>query len=214
MQQRNSELATVVLCGVPGVICTGLLWLGTFVVIRFLTVIYKDFLPEIPPAGAGLAAALFVYLVFHAERKDFVYQPLALPGFDTGTVSDKVVVYSSQTGIASNVNPLGPRTVTSIARCLSRIFTIGPHLIRLSLMALSRARRISRLRFTPCAEICAHLLQAGGRVSFVDLQKEFPTAGPEGIYADLAYLDGILFLDSDPPGITLSTRLRNRLSGS
>ena len=212
IQKRNAELAGFLFYGVLGVLGTALLWGGIFIFIHYQIVLFDNFLPDVLPIVPVILTTFLVYLVFHAEGRDHRYGSLPLPGYDTGTITEKIHrAYIPRGVFGSNVNPIGPKTVTSGARVITQGFMIGPRFIRMAFSSLHRADRLMRLPFRECTEIVEYLQQRPGRVSQDQLRKAFPMAESAGILEELKFFDGVLFLSSEPPGLSLSEGLRVKL---
>ena len=55
------------------------------------------------------------------------------------------------------------------------------------------------------------LLAAGRRQSFAEIVERLSELDPVRVFDDLHWIEGVLFLSTDPPGLTLLPELRTEL---
>jgi hypothetical protein len=56
------------------------------------------------------------------------------------------------------------------------------------------------------------LLVAGQRQSFAEIVAQLSGLNPVQVFDDLRWIEGVLFLSNDPPGLTLLPELRTELN--
>jgi hypothetical protein len=101
------------------------------------------------------------------------------------------------------------RTVASIC---NYIMCGGANLLLLSRGCLRRYWRCRSLDLEGCSKVLAFLAAAGKRQSFAEIAQAVPEMDPARVFDDLRYIRGVLFLASEPPGLTLHPDLRSQLS--
>lgn len=106
----------------------------------------------------------------------------------------------------------GPKSMHSFVKVLTSLLFVGP---RLMTAAYHLTRRVLRLRTRDddtCGRVVASLFAAGKRVPFAELLRQHRQLDSEAIIEQLHDIDGILFLTSDPPGMSLGSELRQELA--
>jgi hypothetical protein len=161
----------------------------------------------------GITLALMVALFFGNLTTAREY--LESYSFTTGTASDKVVTfYVPQVGLASTVNPLAPDSAHSYLKMFVSVLYTGPRLLMGAVHNLRRAKRLATIDVDGCAGILSFLLEREKRASLVEIAAAFPGRSLEALFPQLAELQGVLFLKSEPPGLSLSTDLRREILSS
>ncbi len=97
------------------------------------------------------------------------------------------------------------------ARTHADVLFCGPRLVEIGLDQLKKARRLGRLNSDDCARIMAVLASRDSRVSISELSKTAGVTNLPDIYSQLCDISGVVFLDSDAPGLSLTSDLRNEL---
>ena len=106
----------------------------------------------------------------------------------------------------------GPKSMHSFVKVLTSLLFVGP---RLFTAAYHFARKLLRIRARDDASISSvldSLFTAGKRVPFTELVQKHPELDSDATIEDLHDIDGILFLTSEPPGMSIGSELRNELS--
>lgn len=135
--------------------------------------------------------------------------------FSTGTASDEpVTLYIPGVGMGSTINPLAPDSMGSFVKMITSVLYTGPRIVMASIRSFRHAAKLSRLDRKTTREVLDLLWERNERVSFQEICGAFPSLSPERFFGNLAVIDGILFLSSDPPGISLSTELRKEIAGT
>jgi hypothetical protein len=128
----------------------------------------------------------------------------------TGTASNKLVVIP---GHGSTINPLAPSTAASVSKVLCDILFAAPRVVVWSLKRIGRIYKLLRLDIDGCAAVLTILYEAGQRVSYAEIEDRVDGLDAQTVYRQLHLVDDVLFLESDPPGLTLGSRLRAKLAG-
>ena len=81
-----------------------------------------------------------------------------------------------------------------------------------TLPKLRRFQRLRRIDVDGCAQVIALLHAAARRQSFEEIVEKLPGLNPVNVFDDLRYIDGVLFLSSEPPGLMLNPELRSELN--
>ena len=102
--------------------------------------------------------------------------------------------------------------VRSVASTINCILCGGVLLCLGSLRKLHRFRRLRRIGVSGCARVIALLQSAGRRQSFAEIVEKLPGLNPVNVFDDLRYIDGVLFLEREPSGLTLTPELKDELS--
>jgi len=132
--------------------------------------------------------------------------------FTTGTASDKVVTFAvPRLGVVSNINPLAPDSAHSYLKMFVSVLYTGPRLLMGAIHNVRRANRLATLDAAGCGAILSYLLEREKRVPLTEIGGAFPGLSLEALFPQLAEVSGVLFLKSEPPGLSLSTDLRREL---
>jgi len=124
------------------------------------------------------------------------------------TVGTKVVTFRVPSiGLVAGINPF-----TSGSRMFTEGFCLGQRLISLAMRMFGSAYRLMRIDVEGCSAVIAILLFREGRVSFEELVKKLGRMDAVAVFRQLGDVDGVRFLASAPPGLSLSGDLRERLS--
>ncbi len=130
----------------------------------------------------------------------------------TGTASDKVVVfYLPRVGLVSNVNPLAPDSAHTMVKIVTDCLYFGPRIATSALLLLAGAFRLMRTDVPACAAVITVLDEAGHRMSFQEIADLIEGLDPVATFPQLHLIDGVLFLESEPAGLALGTRLKEEL---
>jgi energy-coupling factor transporter transmembrane protein EcfT len=135
--------------------------------------------------------------------------------FTTGTASDKVVnFYVPQVGMGSNINPIAPDSAHSYLKMFMTVLYTGPRMVMSCVHNLRRARRLKSLDIEGVVAVLSFLMGRDKRVSLVELGAALPGRDLAALLPQVAEIDGVLFLKSEPPGLSLSTDLRREIAGT
>jgi hypothetical protein len=157
----------------------------------------------------GMMVALFVGNL--TTRREY----LESYSFTTGTASDKVVSFHvPQVGMVSNINPLAPDSAHSFVKMVTGILFTGPRMIMGAIHGVRRWRRLGGIDIDGCAAILSLLLEKGQKVALTDIAAALPALSLESLFPQLAEINGVLFLKTGQPGLSLSSDLRREIGDS
>jgi hypothetical protein len=127
----------------------------------------------------------------------------------TATASNKLVVIP---GHGSTINPLAPSTAVSFSKVLCDILFAAPRVVVWSLKRIGRIYKLLQLDIDGCAAVLTILYESGGRVAYSEIEGRVDGLNAQQVYRQLHLIDGVLFLASEPPGLTLGSPLRTKLA--
>jgi len=126
----------------------------------------------------------------------------------TGTATDNLVTIP---GYGSNVNPLAPNSIITVFKIVGDVLFCGPRVMVWSFRQIIRAFRILPLDVAGCAAVLTVLYDAGHRLTYHEIVESIDGLNPVRVFDQLRLLGGVLFLESDPPGLSLGTRIKTEL---
>lgn len=112
----------------------------------------------------------------------------------------------------TNAVKAGAFEVRSLAYLVNYILCGGVLLVIGSVRGMRRFRRLKAVEVEGCAPVITLLVAAGRRQSFTEIVEKLPGLNPVKVFDDLHWIEGVLFLSSDPPGLTLLPELRTQLT--
>jgi ABC-type protease/lipase transport system fused ATPase/permease subunit len=131
---------------------------------------------------------------------------------NVGTTSETVVnFYLPGLGMGSNVNPLGPETMHAVVKMITDCLYSGPRLAESGFRTLSKANRMRRLDAQACGLVIAALLASNRKLAFQEIVNQAGMVDPARVFPQLRDIEGVLFLQADPAGLSLSQELRRGL---
>lgn len=155
----------------------------------------------------GVALLVLVLLFIGNARTDQEY--LSEYSLTPGTASDEIVVFYLPTvGTVSNLNPLAPDYTRNAVKMIVDISFSGPRLAAAALRAARKARRLRQMDVPHATEVLAVLLSARGKVSFSELLPQIGKHDPTRVFVPLHDIEGVVFLQSPPQGMSLTQELR------
>ena len=98
------------------------------------------------------------------------------------------------------------------SRLVADALLTGPRLVTGAWSCFRKASRLSRLNAEAGARVLAVLFSRASRCSFSDLAQLSGVPDPGKTAVQLRDIDGVLFIDLDPPGLTLTSELRQELA--
>lgn len=119
-----------------------------------------------------------------------------------------------RSGVSLNTDAVksGAFEVLSTASVINSILCGGVLLVLGSLPRLRRFQRLRRIDVGECARVIALLHAAARRQSFAEIVEKLPGLNPVNVFDDLRYIDGVLFLSSEPSGLALDPELKSELN--
>lgn len=102
--------------------------------------------------------------------------------------------------------------VRSVAAVINYILCGGVKLVFGAVAQWRRFRRLGTVDVNAAAQVLGLLYAAGKRQSFAEIIEKLPDIDAVKVSYDLRFVDGVLFLSSDPPGLTLHPDLKEEMS--
>ena len=100
---------------------------------------------------------------------------------------------------------------TFIRMAMALIFC-GPKAAQAGFAMLSKIQRLKKMDYDGCTLVLLLLLSRDSRIPYSEIKTRIPRLDTLTVFGQLEDIDGILFLDSDPPGLSLSEALRREIS--
>src|SRR5438093_1689378 len=100
------------------------------------------------------------------------------------------------------------------SRLIADALLTGPRLVTGAWSCFRKAARLSRLDAEAGSRVLAVLFSRASRCSFGDLARLSGVPDPGKTASQLRDIDGVLFVHLDPPGLTLTSELRQELAGA
>lgn len=195
-------------------LAAGILFVEYWLVVGFCYfVLYRL---GVPPTLYPVFAWTFLVLLFIGNaRTDRRY--LTEFSYTTGTFSNEVVhFYLPGVGMVSNINPLAPDSAHSLVKMITLVLYTGPRAAVAAVRCLGAAVRLALLDRAACAAVIECLYRHPGRVDFAAIVCGIPGLNPVKVFPQVALIEGVLALKSEPAGLMLGSDLRedlNRLLG-
>lgn len=120
-------------------------------------------------------------------------------------------VHVSDAGFARALNILFSRPPDADG-FFEQIFFTGPQWMTSAISMFYKSLTLLRMDIGSCAKIILILFEKGSRVSFTDLARLVPECNGVKVFPQLRDIAGVIFLQSEPSGISLTSDLRAELS--
>jgi hypothetical protein len=163
------------------------------------------------PVGA-VVILMLCFVGYRKSNKD----TLADLSFSTGTATDTVVHisgYVPTVGVVagSNVNPLAPDSMRSMAKMVTSVLFMAPALSLNAVNQLVKAYRARAIGIPNAAQVIRFLATRAHRVAYTEIAESVPDIDLIRTFRDLTRVEGVLVLVTTPPGLSLNDRLRGKL---
>lgn len=109
--------------------------------------------------------------------------------------------------------PLSPATSRNLVRIFADALCSGPRLLTNSVRLVRRGRARATADFNLCARVLEMALKKPGRLPFKQVRKAHPDLSLLRVAEQLSWIDGVVLLRAEPPGLTLTDALREELIG-
>lgn len=113
---------------------------------------------------------------------------------------------------STNAMKAGAFEITSLAAVCNYILCGSVKLLLNGIGKLRQIPGLGRVDVQGCSEVIAWLWAAGKRQSFEEIVAAIPGLNPVRVFEDLAQVEGVLFLTTEPAGLTLHPELRDELN--
>ncbi len=203
------------LVALAGCVLGGLvvLYVSFWVTYAVVWIISHSFFPLRHHIILLIAAAFMTLVVIIGARQNWEDLEPLQRGVRLARDMDITLTPYSRYGMSYNTNAVkaGVFEVRSLASVINYILCGG---VKLLLSSVGKLREVQRLRcfdVEGCARVILLLLSAPGRHSFEEIVGKLPGLNPVKAFEDLRHVDGVVFLSSEPPGLTLLPELREQL---
>ena len=203
-----SVLGGIVACLAGAVV----LFLTYWITCGILWFVLRHF--DLDPIIYMISSVVFIILLFIGNaRTDEAY--LSEFTVTTGTFSNTpVVFYIPGVGMCSNINPLAPDSIHSMAKVITSFLYVGPRLLTAAWRFCRKAHDLLTLDQPACAAVLALLYTKSSRVPFDEIARAIAGLNPAKVFSQLGHIDGVMFLQEPPAGMALSTELREDISSA
>lgn len=120
-------------------------------------------------------------------------------------------VHVSDTGLARALNILLSRPLHDDG-IFKQLLYAGPQWFMSAISMFYKSCTLLQMDIKCCAKVLAILLQKGSRVSLADLTQLVPECNAVKIFPQLRDIAGVVFLQTEPSGISLTSDLRAELA--
>ncbi len=182
-------------------------WLASFILFQIIAAVVKSSLDynlrDSTLFCEILCLAFLVWLfVSHFQRNAEFFRQSR---FRTASA------HVSDAGLSRALNVLlsGPRGEDGI---FTRMLYTGPQWFASGISMFYKSVTLLQMDIASCARILIIVLQKNSRVSFTELAQLVPECNAVKIFPQLRDIAGVIFLQSEPCGITLTSDLRAELS--
>jgi hypothetical protein len=118
------------------------------------------------------------------------------------------VFFLPHIGLVSNLNPFSAANAEAYVKILAALVLTGPRLVSAAWHTFKRSGRLRHADVPMLAYVFTLLLSAGKRVSLAEILPQLGHCDPSEIFRQISEIDGVVFLNSPPPGISLTADLR------
>lgn len=210
LQRRIAEEIRVGWLGAAGTLAGGFFvtWLTFWVIFAILWIVSHDLLPSFVRLFAAAAGTGLLFVGNARTDREHLEEY----SFTTSASDNRVVkLYVPGVGLASNSNPHAPDSVHSLVRNITRQLYTGPRLFNSGLRQYRRTQRLAKLDAGITAWVLAMLLNRTGRVTFAELAPQMPEHDPAEVFPPMRDLEGVVFSNESPPGLSLTAELRGEM---
>ncbi|QDT38762.1 hypothetical protein [Stratiformator vulcanicus] len=181
-------------------VAAGITYAVIFAVSYFLLAVWLGF--SIPLYVLHIIASVGLVALFWLNKR--VEQAAWAPVRIRNEVVNTTVRVSQMTGAGWLLLLQSPRDMNPVLRGASNLFLFAPRLFDLFGAIIGRVWNMRTIDVASCGRAVTLLLNARGKVNLAELVNEFQQHDPQKLVDDLAAVDGVVFLVTDPPGVTLS----------
>ena len=156
-------------------------------------------IPHMVRIGVGLLVLVLLFIGNAQTDPEYLSEFSLTPGL---TGDQAVVFYLPALGVVS------PDQTRNAAKMITELGFSGPRLAVAAWRAARKAKRLRQLDVPHAAEVLAVLLSARGKVSFSELLPQIGKHDPARVFVALHDIEGVVFLQSPPQGMSLTQDLR------
>jgi hypothetical protein len=186
-------------------VTAGFFWICGFVVFQTIAGLAKSFLnlefKDYKNFCGSFSAILLLRLFINHYRRNAEY--LRYAKFRTAKV------HVSNAGFSRALNILLSPPVAD--GWFNQLFYTGPRWFVTGISMFYKSVTLLRMDVECCAKILVILLNKGSRVSFTELSQLVPECNSVKVFPQLRDIAGVIFLESEPSGVSLTSDLRIEL---
>lgn len=215
LKKRMSQTRAWKLFGVAARLLTGLavLFVTFWVAYGVIWFISFSFYPLTHTVRLLLAAGFVTLVVITGVKQNWEeldpLQQQARLAKDMDITLDPDGYYGMS--LTTNAVKAGAFEVRTLASVGAYVVGGGPRLLLGAVRSWREFRRLSAIDIEGCAQVLALLAAEGAKQSFTELVQKLPGLNPVKTFEDLHHIDGVLYLASEPRGLTLRPELRAEL---
>jgi hypothetical protein len=202
--RENLILAFVILIGAAAVLAVTFALFYTFSFFVFWRV-FRFHLALLWWVTFGGVVLLFIANRF-SDREELT--TLEVESMDGGPVQ---TFYLPQVGMVSNLNPFSPTNARTGVKIIADLLLTGPRLVAAAWETFKRSGRLRTMDVPVLAEVFAKLISAGKRVSLAEILLQLGHCDPSLVFRQLREIEGVVFLNTPPAGISLTAELREEI---
>lgn len=202
--RENLILAFVLLVGAGAVLAFTFAGLYTFSFFVFWRV-FRSHLAVLWWLTFGGVVLLFIANKF-SNREELT--GLEVESMDGGPVR---TFYLPHVGLVSNLNPFSPTNARTGVKIISDLLLTGPRLVNAAWHTFQRSRRLQRMDVAMLSDIFVLLISVGKRVSLAEILPRLGHCDPTLMFQQLREIEGVVFLNTPPAGISLTAELREEI---
>ena len=150
----------------------------------------------------GGIVLLFIANAFTDREKLTEYQVESMDGGPVRTF------YIPHFGLVSNLNPFSAANAQATIKIIADLALTGPRLVNAAWHTFKRSGRLKHMDVPVLAYVFTLLLSAGKRVSLAEILPQLGHCDPSEVFRQLGEIEGVVFLNTPPPGISLTADLR------
>jgi hypothetical protein len=103
-------------------------------------------------------------------------------------------------------------TFQAFLRLLTTVVCCGPKALAFGASMVRKALRLRKMDYDGCAAVLLLLLSRQSRMSYAEIKQRIPKLNTLAVFEQMEDIGGVLLLESEPPGLSLSEDLRIELA--
>lgn len=120
---------------------------------------------------------------------------------------------TDRAGNARGSNAPPADSMDAILNLLKTVLFVAPRAVNASLELYAKMKRLKGMDTNACAAVIVLLYKNhGSRMTYRELEQKLPGVAWNRVLYELRDVDGVIFHDTDPPGLSLAERLRDELA--
>jgi hypothetical protein len=167
----------------------------------------------------GLVGVLFGFILPQSETLRMLLAAAGIGVLFIGNAFFKPAFTSTEVKIGNVTIPgaksnadVAPDTFQTFVKLATNVAFCGPKVFLAGCGMITKSKRIKQMDYEGCVCVLSVLLVSKTRVPYAEIKNKIPKLDTLAVFAQMEDIDGVLFLDTDPPGLSLSENLRRELS--